>query len=105
MSRLRPQKAGLPAFKPNGNGRQLVSDDVIERAVMAAAAAQTRKDKPGRIVATYDYTDGDGKLLYQVLRYDPKDFRQRRPDGNGGWIWKLEERRVLYRLAGIAEVS
>jgi RecA-family ATPase len=92
------ERLGLPAFKPNGNGRQRVSDDVIERAVMAAAAAQTRKDKPGRIVATYDYTDSDGKLLYQVVRLDPKDFRQRRPDGNGGWVWKLEKRRVLYRL-------
>ena len=40
----------------------------------------------------------DGALLYQVLRLEPKDFRQRRPNGNGGWIWKLEDRRVLYRL-------
>lgn len=49
------------------------------------------------IVATYDYKDRDGTLLYQVVRYDPKDFRQRRPDGAGGWIWKLEDRRVIYR--------
>ena len=67
---------------------------------MAAAAVQSRNDKPkGRVVATYDYTDADGKLLYQVLRYEPKAFSQRRPDGNGGWIPKLEERRVLYRLS------
>ena len=37
-------------------------------------------------------------MPYQVLRYEPKDFRQRRPDGNGKWIWKLDDRRVLYRL-------
>ena len=92
------EKIGLPAFKPNGRGHQHVSNEAIERAVMAAAGAQSRNDKPkGRVVATYDYTDADGKLLYQVLRYEPKDFRQRRPDGNGGWIPKLEERRVLYR--------
>lgn len=42
--------------------------------------------------------EADGTLLYQVLRLEPKDFRQRRPDGNGKWIWKLEDRRVLYRL-------
>src|SRR5262249_5324349 len=35
------------------------------------------------IVATYDYTDADGRLLYQVVRLDPKDFRQRRPDPDG----------------------
>ncbi len=32
-----------------------------------------------RIVATYDYRDEGGELLFQVVRYEPKDFRQRRP--------------------------
>lgn len=91
------EKAGLPAFKPNGNGHHhRPTIDIIERAVMAAANGQGREPQ-GRIVANYDYTDSAGMLLYQVLRYDPKDFRQRRPDGNGGWLWKLGERRVLYR--------
>ncbi len=53
----------------------------------------------GRIVATYDYVDADGRLLYQAVRFEPKRFLQRRPDGHGGWIWNLEEApRVLYRL-------
>jgi hypothetical protein len=95
-------KTGQPAFKPNGNGHQRVSDGFIEWAVMAAAAPQSRRGKPkGRVVAIYNYTDADGKLLYQVLRYEPKAFSQRRPDGNGGWIPKLEERRVLYRLSDL----
>ena len=62
-----------------------------------------------RILATYDYTDEAGDVLFQVVRFAPKDFRQRRPDGNGGWIWSLDKdadkkplpkptRRVLYRL-------
>src|SRR5262249_13144941 len=56
------------------------------------------------IVATYDYTDEAGELLFQVLRYHPKAFRQRRPDGNGGWIWSLGEvSRVLYRLPEVIE--
>lgn len=51
------------------------------------------------IVATYDYTDESGALLYQVVRFAPKDFRQRRPDGEGGWTWKVAgTRRVLYKL-------
>src|SRR5262249_32735406 len=44
-----------------------------------------------RIIATYDYTDEAGALLYQVQRIEPKDFRNRRPDGAGGWIWKLDD--------------
>ncbi len=54
---------------------------------------------PRRIVATYDYRDEQGQRLFQALRYDPKDFNQRRPDGRGGWIYNLEGvRRILYRL-------
>lgn len=74
------------------------------------------------IVATYDYTDESGALLYQVLRYEPgfggekKTFRQRRPGGKGGWIDHLDcsksekckcktklppVRRVPYQLLGV----
>jgi hypothetical protein len=57
-----------------------------------------------REVAAYDYVDEAGKLLYQVVRFDPKDFRQRRPDGAGDWIWKMgNTRRVLYRLPQVIE--
>jgi len=55
-----------------------------------------------RLVATYDYTDEQGQLLFQVCRWEPKTFRQRRSDGNGGWLWKLgDTRRVLYRLPNV----
>ena len=40
-------------------------------------------------VATYSYTDPDGRLLYEKVRYEPKGFAIRRPDGNGGWLWGL----------------
>ncbi|MGD0679665.1 MAG: phage/plasmid primase, P4 family [Polyangiaceae bacterium] len=49
--------------------------------------------------AVYEYFDEDGALVYQVVRKPGKAFRQRVPDGCGGWIWKLNgARRVLYRL-------
>jgi putative DNA primase/helicase len=58
------------------------------------------------IAATYDYTDESGTVLYQVLRYYPKSFRQRRPDGNGGWAWKLgDTTRVLYRLPKVVQAA
>ena len=37
--------------------------------------------------------------MFQVCRLEPKDFRQRRPDGHGGWIWSVKGvRNVPYRL-------
>jgi RecA-family ATPase len=57
-----------------------------------------------RIVATYDYQDEAGKLLSQVVRYDPKDFRQRRPDGTGRWSWSVKGvQQVPYRLPELLE--
>lgn len=51
------------------------------------------------IAATCDYRGAGGELLFQVVRLAPKAFRQRRPDGNGGWVWNLNGvPRVLYRL-------
>lgn len=62
----------------------------------------TTVDPRGEIVATYDYIDRFGKLVYQVCRMNPKSFRQRRPDGQGGWIWNMDGvERVLYRLPEI----
>ncbi len=59
-----------------------------------------------RVTATYDYTDEAGALLYQVVRYEPKDFRCRRPDGAGGWLYNLDGVRVVpYRLHTLAEAS
>jgi putative DNA primase/helicase len=61
----------------------------------------------GQPSATYPYHDESGALLFEVVRFDAADpnnrFRQRRPDGNGGWIWNLKGVRshVLYRLPGL----
>ena len=53
----------------------------------------------GKIVAFYEYRDGDSTLLYENVRFEPKTFRPRRPDGKGGWVWNLDGvKRVPYRL-------
>ncbi|MGB1527463.1 MAG: AAA family ATPase [Candidatus Puniceispirillaceae bacterium] len=47
--------------------------------------------QPGKYMSkVYDYIDEDGEVIYQVVRYEPKTFRQRRPDGNGGWLWNMQ---------------
>jgi hypothetical protein len=52
-----------------------------------------------RIVATYDYVDESSRTLFQVVRFDPKRFLQRRPDGRGGYIWNFDGVRLVpYRL-------
>jgi putative DNA primase/helicase len=57
-----------------------------------------------RVIAEYDYCDEKG-LLFQVVRFEPKAFRQRRPDGKGRWHWNLNGvDPVLYRLkAGVGD--
>lgn len=51
-------------------------------------------------VEAYTYTDEHGVPLFEVVRFDPKDFRQRRPDGS----WGVKGvRRVLYRLPKVLE--
>ncbi|HWR28458.1 MAG TPA: phage/plasmid primase, P4 family [Negativicutes bacterium] len=59
-----------------------------------------------QIVATYDYTDASGALLYQTVRFSPKGFAQRRPDPDqpGGWLWNLNGAKpVPYCLPGLLE--
>lgn len=64
----------------------------------------TPRSNGSDITAIYDYTDEHGTLLFQVVRKPGKQFRQRRPDGNGGWLWNLgDTRRVLYRLPDVLE--
>ncbi|MHC1744034.1 MAG: DUF3987 domain-containing protein [Syntrophobacteraceae bacterium] len=53
----------------------------------------------GEMVAQYDYVDESGNLLFQVVRMEPKAFRQRRRGAVDEWIWNLDGvRRALYRL-------
>jgi len=49
--------------------------------------------KPERkIIKIYDYLDAEGRLVFQVIRYEPKGFSQRRPDpdNKGRWLYDLK---------------
>ena len=57
-----------------------------------------------KLVATYGYLDENGELLFQILRYKPKNFSARRPDGNGGWVSSVKGTRLIpYRLPTILQ--
>jgi 5S rRNA maturation endonuclease (ribonuclease M5) len=94
-------------------GGSLIDWVALEENITAAEAM--RKLDGGRngastpewkISRTYDYTDASGNLLYQVCRLVPKDFRQRRPDGSGGWVWNMQGvERVLYHLPEVLKTN
>jgi hypothetical protein len=67
---------------------------------------EARESIKSKIVATYDYRDARGELVFQVVRKAPKDFPQRRPDGNGGWIWNMQGVELVpYRLPQLLNAS
>jgi len=91
-----------------------VIDFIIHRNVASdkKSAAQWMRDKGilpntgdggDEIIATFSYTDEAGEELFQVVRYEPKDFRQRR-QGPDGWVWNVRGvRQVVYRLPELEE--
>lgn len=88
------QESGTYAHKLVGDCRCGVRHDPSPADANGHALQRKRK-----IVETYDYRSAEGNVVYQGVRYDPKDFAQRRPDGRGGYIWNLDGvERVLYRL-------
>ncbi len=93
---------GVIAFEQlqNGGGRKEAWEHV------AQIIGKSADGGPPESATTYDYTDETGKLLYQVVRLPGKKFRQRLPDGDGGWVWNLTGvRRVPYRLPEVLKVE
>jgi hypothetical protein len=89
------QEAVIGALRAKGLWPQRVSNGARQRAA---------KKQLGRIVAIYDYVDEIGNLLFQTVRFEPKTFRQRRPNGKGGYTWSLEGvQPILYRLPDLIE--
>jgi hypothetical protein len=64
-----------------------------------SSAAELRQLAPtsptGRLVSEYEYVDRDGRPVFYVERYDPKDFRQRKADGTRSGVSSVW---CLYRL-------
>jgi len=55
-----------------------------------------------KIAAVYKYRDLAGAVVHETVRYEPKSFTQRRPNGKGGYIYSLSGiEPVLYRLPEI----
>ena len=73
--------------------------DLMPTADTLPKPSKPRGNGKPRIVAQHEYCDESGNVLFQVVRFDPKDFRQRRPKPGGGWDWSVKGVRVVpYRL-------
>ncbi len=58
-----------------------------------------------KIVSEYSYRNELGEELYQVVRYDPKAFKQRHRE-QGKWVWNMNgQRRIPYHLDGLQDVT
>ena len=72
----------------NGGGAEdLVTRlSITPRESRAVRPARERKQPEAsrKTVTAYPYLNAVRDLLYEVVRYEPKQFRQRRPDGQGG---------------------
>ena len=67
--------------------------------ILKAINIELKAEEP-QLEAIYDYTDAEGNVIYQVLRYWPKTFKQRKPDGT----WNLQGvERQLFRLPEVIE--
>jgi hypothetical protein len=99
------------SLKDADDGRVLVKchagcpQDAVVGALKAKGLWPEREHQNRVIVAAYDYRDEIGRLLYQVVRTEPKGFFQRRPDEFGGWINRKGKRQVLYRLREVLEAA
>lgn len=82
----------------------LSMSDLFPASEVPAFRAPVPSRAGSAMVRSYDYVDADGQLLFQVCRYSPKDFRQRRRNRSGGWDWtRGDAPLVLYRLPEVLE--
>jgi hypothetical protein len=74
--------------------------ELVIEALRARGLWQSEATARREISAEYNYRDENGALGYQVLRYIPKTFRQRRPNGSpNNFTWDMHGVTTLpYRL-------
>lgn len=72
---------------------------------MSALFYDDRSIAPRQPERVHRYVDEQGWLLYEQVRFPPKDFRSRHLE-DGKWVWNLKGcRRVLYNLDKLAAIQ
>ncbi|MHC4961725.1 MAG: DUF3987 domain-containing protein, partial [Planctomycetota bacterium] len=80
----------------------LAAINLTERDLFTRSKSKSSKT----IETTYDYQDAGGNLLYQVVRFTDKTFKQRRKNARGRWVNQVKKTpKVLYRLPEILSAN
>ena len=100
----RPEHAGSLVLKDTSQTYTHMIDGKClcgkEHSLVSQISSIASSSNGRHIVATYDYEDQAGKQ-FQVVKYSPKGFSQRRRDENGMWVNNLQgisRPLPLYRL-------
>lgn len=74
-------------------------DDDRDEYIRPIARRAPMPEAQRKEVARYEYRDAGGVIQYEVIRYEPKDFRQKHGD-----VWNLDGvRRVIFNLPAVNE--
>ena len=72
---------GLLVHSANGGDPLAIKDQLRVKGLLPE-----RQPSAGRCdIASWEYTDANGAVLYRKVRSEPKTFRFEHPDGKGGW--------------------
>lgn len=93
---------GIIAFEQRRNGGSWQEARERTEKIVGHKVGNVKRE----IARVYPWTDEKGKLLYEHVRYEPKDFKWRRPNGKDGYIWSLGKvRRVLWNLPEVVKAE
>lgn len=78
--------------------------DVIFALTKLGLWKENNRNSTRIIDSIYSYVDSTGKVIYESVRYSPKSFSLRRPNGYGGYIYNIQGiEPVVYQLPAVLE--
>lgn len=99
-----PARTEDTGFPEDRGGGAPFDDSIGHMGTDAPPRPKAEKKAPAKreIVKAYDYLDEGGALVYQVVRFEPKGFSQRRPAPGepGKWIWGLTKGTYVRKKGG-----
>jgi hypothetical protein len=81
----------LAAFLSNADpgDKEAVKTWLRDHGLLSGNGHRESPPAPSTIARIYPYCDAQGVVRYEAVRFFPKRFMRRRPDGRGKWTWNL----------------